>query len=318
MAQPTETFDAYDAIGNREDLSNIIHNISPTLTPFQNNIARGNATNILHEWQTESLDPVDPNNAHIDGDDALGDAINPTVRVNNQCQIMRKVIVVSGRQNAADSAGRKNELAHQIAKKGKELKRDKETILLSNQAKLAGSSILAANMAGLEAIVSTNTNRGAGGSDGSDYGAVAAVDGTQRPFSETLLKDVIQQCYVSGAELDMLMVGPFNKQVASTFTGIATLYRDTAPSKDQASIMGAADIYVSDFGELKIVPNRFQRDRTAFLVDTSMASVDSYRPMMTEELAKTGDSEKRFLLCDETLAVSNEEGFGIIADLTTA
>ena len=93
MAQPNETFDAYDAIGNREDLSNIIHNISPTLTPFQNNITRGKATNILHEWQTESLDAVDPNNAHIDGDDATGDAITPTVRVNNQCQILRKTII---------------------------------------------------------------------------------------------------------------------------------------------------------------------------------------------------------------------------------
>ena len=317
MAQPTETFDAYDAIGNREDLSNIIHNISPTLTPFQNNVSRGTASNILHEWQTEELDPVDPNNAHIDGDDATGDAINPTVRVNNQCQILRKVIVVSGRQNASDSAGRKNELAHQIAKKGKEMKRDKETILLSNQAKLTGTSAVAALMAGIEAVIETNTNRGVGGVDPSGYGTVAAVDGTQRPFTELLLKDVLQQCYITGAEIDMLMVGPNNKQVASSFAGIATLYRDTAPSMDQASIIGAADVYVSDFGELKIVPNRFQRDRTAILCDTAMASVDAFRPLMTEELAKTGDSEKRYILEDCTLKICNESAFGIIADLDT-
>lgn len=316
MAQPNETFDAYDAIGNREDLSNIIHNISPTLTPFQNNITRGKATNILHEWQTESLDAVDPNNAHIDGDDATGDAITPTVRVNNQCQILRKTIIVSGRQNSADSAGRKNELAHQIAKKGKEIKRDKETIILSNQAKLTGDSVTAARMAGLEAIVSTNTNRGAGGADGSGYGAVAAVDGTQRAFTDTLLKDVLQQGFVTGAEFDMLMVGPFNKQVASTFAGIATRFKDVQGT-NQAVIVGASDVYVSDFGELKIVPNRFQRDRTAILCQTSMASVDSYRPMQTTELAKTGDSEKRLLLDDCTLKVCNEEAFGLVADLLT-
>lgn len=137
MAQPAETFDAYDAVGNREDLSDVIHNISPTLTPFQNNIGRGKATNIKHEWQVESLDDVDEDNAHIDGDDASGDAITPTTRVDNYCQIMRKVVIVSGRQNAANSAGRRNELAHQVAKKGKELKRDKEAILLKTKPKLS-------------------------------------------------------------------------------------------------------------------------------------------------------------------------------------
>jgi len=317
MAQPTQTFDFYDAVGNREDLSNIIHNISPTLTPFQNNIGRGTATNIMHEWQTETLDAVDPNNAHIDGDDATGDPIEPTIRVHNYAQIMRKTIVVSGRQNAADSAGRNNELAHQIAKKGKELKRDKETILLSNQAKLAGDAVTPARMAGLEAIISTNDNRGAGGAAGTSYGLTAAVDGTQRAFSEVLLKDVIQQCFTEGAEIDMLMVGPYNKQVASTFTGIATRFKDVQ-GVNQATIVGASDIYVSDFGELKIVPNRFQRDRTAFLIDTSMAEVSAFRPMETIPLAKTGDSEKRLLIEDCTLKVCQESAFGVIADLLTA
>lgn len=335
MAQATNTHDRYDLSGKgdnaREDLSNIITNISPTETPFQSNIGKGNAKNTYKEWLQDSLAAADGSNAHIDGNEFAGEAVADTPRIGNYCQISKKQVIVSRRANIVDKAGRKSELAFQVAKRGKELKRDVETILLSNQAAVVGSSTVAPKLAGLPAWLTTNTNRGATGADGAlssttyGYPDTAATDGTDRALSEATLLGIIKDCYVAGGNPNMIMVGPAVKQQMSKYmfgadARIATPYQDHGKAKTAASVIGAVDYYTSDFGTLHIVPNRFQREDDVFVLDTEhfeVAYLDGYK---TETIAKTGDAEKRQILVDYTLCSMAEDASGIVADIdeTTA
>lgn len=315
MAQPTNTYDAYDLVGGREDLMNIITNISPTDVPFQSNIGRSKATSILHEFQTDALSAA-ASNAVIEGDDSAAEAQVATVRETNRTQISKKVVLVTGTANATTKAGRgKNELSYLLAKAGKELKRDMEVDLTSKNAAVTGSASAARKLRGAEAWIYTNTDYGTSGATTS---AGVVTDGTQRVFTETMLKTALQSCFTEGGDPDCVMVGPFNKTKVSGFGGIATLYRDTAGSKGQASIMGAADLYISDWGEVKIVPNRFQRDRTALIIEKDKWAVAYLRPFRQEKLAKTGDSDKVHMLVEYTLESKNQKSSGKVADLTTS
>jgi len=316
MAIVANTFTRYSAVGIREDLSNVIYNISPEETPFISNIGRENVKNTYFEWQTDSLAAASASNAALEGDDISSfTAVSPTSRIGNYTQISTKNVVISGTLEALDKAGRRSELTYQLAKLGSELKRDMESALLANQSPVAGNTTTARRTAGLPAFIKTNTDFGTGGAD--TAGIAARTDGTQRAFTEDQLKDVIAQVWESGGTPKMLMVGSHNKQVASGFTGIATRFRDV-PAGQQAQIVGAADVYVSDFGTVNIVPNRFQRARDAFVVDPQYASMAVLRPIQQMELAKTGDAEKRLMLVEYGLKVNNEAAHGIVADLTTS
>lgn len=317
MAQPTNTFDSYDAVGNRDDLSSIIYNLSPTATPFLTMASKAKAKNTYHEWQTDALAAAGAN-AVIEGDDATLDTTLPTARVGNYTQISDKTVVVSGTQEATDKAGRKSELSYQLAKKAKELKRDMEFVLTGNQASAAGTSTTARTTGSVEAWLTGNVSRGAGGASGGfSAGTVAAAtDGTQRAFTETLLKSVIQSCWQNGGDPSTILVGPKNKAAASAFTGIATQYRDNKGAQP-ATIIAAADVYVSDFGEHKIVASRFSRDRSALVLDMEYWGVAYLRPFQSHELAKTGDSVKYQLLAEYALVAKQQAASGVVADLTT-
>ena len=320
MAIVTNTFTRYSAVGIREDLSNVIYNISPEETPFISNISRENVKNTYFEWQTDALAAASASNAALEGDDVSSfQAVTPTARVGNYTQISTKNVIISGTLEAVDKAGRRSELTYQLAKMGSELKRDMESALLANQAAVAGNTTTARRTAGLPAWLTSNTDFGVGGADptvGSTPTA-ARTDGTQRAFTEDMLKTVVAEVWNSGGTPKMLMVGSFNKQKVSGFTGIATRYRDV-PAGQQAQIVGAADVYVSDFGTINIVPNRFMRARDALIVDPEYASLAILRPIQQTELAKTGDAEKRLMLVEYGLKVSNQAAHGIVADLTTS
>jgi hypothetical protein len=316
MTQPTNTFDAFDMIGIKEDLEDIIYDISPTATPFMTAAGRVKCKQVLHEWQTDVLGAASATNHVIEGDDATTDAQVATIRVSNRCNISDKVIVVSGTARSVDSAGRGDELDYLIAKNGKELKRDMESLLTSNNASVTGNATTARELGGYESWIEANESRGAGGSDGgfSSGNTVAATDGTQRAFTEAQLKEVIRECFESGAEPKTVMVGSFNKQVMSTFTGNATRQVDAKGEK----LFAAIDIYKSDFGTLKIVPNRFSRSRSALIIDPEYTKVGYLRPFQTHKLAKTGDSDRVQLLAEYTLVIGNEAALGVVADLTTS
>ncbi len=319
MAVPTGTVQTYDRVGNREDLSDIIYNISPSDTPFMSAIGRGSATATSHEWQTDALAAANLNNAFPQGDDVVFTAPAATTRVRNYSQISREQVIVSGTQEAVQKAGRKSEKGYLMAKKGKELRISMESIMLSNQGAVVGSSAVAARLGALPAWIKTNTSFEGTGSDPvyTDTPTDPRNDGVARAFTEALLKDVIAQCYTSGGAPDLIMVGAFNKQVASTFDGIATKTYQQTGIKESVTI-AAADIYVSDFGTFTFVPNRFQRPRDAWVLDTEMASVDYLRPFFRKMMAVTGDSEKEALIVEYTLKVNNEAAHGLVADLTTA
>jgi len=319
MAVQTNAFGTYQAIGNREDLSNVITNISPTRTPFQMLAGKGKAKGKLHEWQTDSLAAAVTTNAQVEGFVVDGSASTATTRLNNYCQISSKDWVVTGSQETVDKAGRSSEKAYQKAKKLSELKRDIESVLCSNQRGAAGATGTARKLRGLAAFNNTNTNRNTGstGTKGKNSTAPNSATGaptdatTTRALTELLLKGVLAQAYTAGAEISHIMVGPHNKQVISTFAGRSS----SREMVDKNKILGAADVYMSDFGDIKILPNIFGRERECVLLDPDMVSVDYLRPAFSEELAKTGDSFRGFVATEYTLRVNNYGGIGVIADI---
>ena len=316
MAQPTNTFDTYDMIGIIDDLEDVIYDISPTQTPFLTKAKRMKAEATYHEWQTDSLAAAVATNAVIEGDDVSADAQTATVRVGNYTQLSDKVIRSTSTARAVKTAGRGDELAYLIAKAGKELKRDMESQMTQNKASVAGNSTTARQSASIESWLTTNDSRGASGSQGGfSAGIVSApTDGTQRAFTEAIAKNVIQLCWNAGGDPTDIMVGPFNKQVFSGFTGGATRMDRSEDKRITASV----DVYVSDFGEHKIIPNRFSRDRSALFLDMDYWGVAYLQPFHTEALAKTGHSDAKLLAVEYTLVCKNEAASGIAADLTTS
>lgn len=322
MALPTDSFTTYLAKGNREDLSDQIYRVAPEETPFMMNIGKGKAEATYHEWQTQSLAAAVDTNAVLEGDDATTDAATATARVGNILQISDKVARVTGTQDAVDKAGRDSEMAYQEMLKGIELRRDVEKQFLSNKASIAGNATTARQSAGMESWLITNDDRGAGGAQGgfaaSSAGIVdAPTDGTQRAFTETILKAVMLACFNAGSKPSQIYLGGFNKQVFSGFTGIADI-RISAPATGQASVVGAADVYESDFGRLTAIPSNFVRTRTALFVNPDMAAFDVLRDFHSVPLAKTGDTERRQVILEYTLKVSNDAAHGVAADLTTS
>ena len=312
------TYQTYTAIGQREDLSDVIYDISPTDTPLMSSIGKAKATATYHEWQTDSLAAAALGGA-VEGADASSITASPTTRVGNRTQIFTKSVAVAGTLEAIDKAGRKSEKAYQLAKVSAELKRNIELTLLSNQVSAAGNSSTARTMGGLQAWLATNGDFGTSGVAGAS-GTTARTDGTNRTFTEDILKTVVKEVYTAGGSPKVLMVNPAHKQVVSAFAGIAA-QRFMAPADAPTTIVGAADVYMSDFGTISVVPNRFMNsanncNETAFVIDPDMLAVAYLRPFQTIELAKTGDSEKTQLLAELTLEVKNEAAHGVIADLS--
>jgi len=323
------TYQTHQAVGEREDLTDVIYNISPTDTPFMSSIGKTKATGVYHEWQTDSLAAANIDNAAVEGADASDATLSPTTRVGNYTQISQKTIKVAGTLESVDKAGRKSEKAYQLSKASAELKRDMEKILLSNNAAGAGSSSTARTLGGLQTWLETNASLGATGVAGSD-GDTRRVSGTDRTFTEAILKANVKAVYEQGGDPSVLMVTPSAKQTVSSFAGIAE-QRYMAPSQKATTIVGAADVYLSDFGTLSVVPNRFMtgditgevpaggagvdNGEVAFVLDPEYAAIAYLRPFATNELAKVGDAEKTQLLVEYTLEVKNEAAHGIIGDI---
>ena len=285
----------------------------PDDTPFLSSIGKGKSKATYHEWQVQALAAASTGNAVIEGDDATTDAVTPTSRLGNYTQISDKVAQVTGTQRAVDSAGRDDEMDYQILLKGRELRRDMEAILLHNQARVQGNDSTARKLAGAPAWLATNVSKAGDGANPAGDGTNARTDGTQRAFTEDMLKAVLRSCWDNGGKPDTIMVGGYNKQVISGFTGGATRFDKSEDKKLYAAI----DVYVSDFGDLKVVPNRFQRARDALVLQTDMWKFCPLRPIGAHPLAKTGDTDRRQVLVEYTLEACNEKASGIVADLTT-
>lgn len=323
MTMPSSTFPSYSVVGTREDLIDKIYRLDPTDTPFITGVDKAKASQTNHEWQTQALASPSRSNAQVEGDDAARDAATATVRLGNRCQISRKTPAVTGTVRAVNSAGRGDELEFQEMLKGLELRRDMEAIVVGpSQAKVTAASGTAPKLANVLSWLKTNTDKAADGANPSAAdGTGTRTDGTARAFTEAQLKGVLQSIYNNGGKPDTIMVNSFNKQVFSTFTGRATTMQEATDKK----ITAVVNVYDSDFGTLRIVPNRFMRAGTysdttseALVLQMDMWAIAYLRKFESFPLAKTGDSDARVILSEYSLEARNEKSSGIVADLTVS
>jgi hypothetical protein len=282
-------------------------------------IARTTATATNHEWQTDSIGAASGTNAVIEGEDATTTAAIPSVRLGNQTQISTKVPQVTRTQRKIDSAGRGDEMDYQIMKMSKLLKNDMESALLANKAKVVGSTSVARELAGIESWLSTNTDLGVGGVAPTGDGTDARTSGTDRALDEAQLKSVLEGCFNAGGNPDTILVGAFNKQAMSAFVGGGT----SGPAQrvvdgSSKSVTAAIDIYVSDFGSLKVVPSRFQVQESMLVLDMGMWAMATLTDFEENPLAKVGDSDRVQIISEYTLEARNEAASGIVSDLNVA
>ncbi len=316
MAAPTNTVVTTSAVGNREDLEDMVYRLSPEKTPFTNNIGKATAKATFHEWQLEDLATPDATNAALEGDDVTTFEKNTRERVGNRTQIYRKSVSVSGTQEAVDTAGVPSEMARQKLLKGIEGKTDMEARCLGNYASAEETGVTGRQSAGALAWIETNADRGTGGTSGGYSGGnvSAATNGTQRAFTESQLKSIMATAFNNGSTLSQLYMGATHKQGFSEFAGIAE-HRVNSTSKKQTTIIGAADVYVSDFGNLTTIPVQYGLTRDVLAIDPQYWAVGTLRGWGYKKLSVTGDNQKGFMVGEKTLVCKNEKGGAVIADL---
>jgi hypothetical protein len=321
MAQPSNTFDSYDVKGIREDLENVIYDISPEETPFYSSLKKVKASNTYHEWQTDAL-RSSAANAHIEGDDTTAEARTATVRLGNYTQIFKNAVVIPDTDEGLDKAGRAAEMAYQVLKIAKEQKLDIEKALFDNNAYVAGNATTARELAGVPAYLKTNVaNVGSGGAapTGSVPGATARTDGTATVFTQADFDTVMQSIWEAGGKPDTVYLSAFQMNKALGFTGMNN-QRSTigAAVGGTNAVVNAVDVYVTPWGTVDFVPTRENRGRDVFIMQSDMFGVGVLRPTKNTELAKTGDSTKRQVLTELTLISKNEKASGAVYDCTTS
>lgn len=307
-AQATFT---YNSLVNAEDVSDVIANIAPTDTPFLSALKKTKAANTQHEFLTDDLASA-ANNAQLEGDIFTAGTRPTPVRLNNRTQISYKVVAVSRTQQASNPYGMKNMLAYQMANVGKELKRDQETGLTQNTTANAGNTTTARQSRGLEGWIAANNDFGAGGAAPvyTSTPGTAPTDGTQAAFTEARLKNVLQKCFTAGGNPELIMVGPSQKQTFSTFTGNSTRFAD-----NNQTLQASISVYVSDFGTLKVVPNRFQRARTVFVLDMNYWALAEMTAPTMQDLPATFDGVGKALVTEYTLEAKQEKASGAVRDV---
>lgn len=316
MTKVTNAVASYDVTTNREDLADQVYRISPSDTPFMNAVPRVKSTAVLHEWSLDALDAVSTTNARLEGDALTRAASTTPVRKQNYCQISSRDATVSGTQKALNPAGIDDMMSFQMSKKSLVLRKDMEAILLGNTGQAAGNTTTARTLRSFNAWISANGSRGTNGAD-STAATAAATDGTSgdiRTMTETLLKDAIKDAFDDGGEPSLVLVGSFNKQIFSGFAGRAV----TQTMVDNKTVLGAASIYTSDFGDLKVVPNRTQRGRDTYVIDTTKVAVAGLRMFEPQELGRVGDATTRDLISEYTLEMRAPDAHALIADLATS
>lgn len=307
MAAPTNTFLTTAAIGNREDLTDIISRIDPTETPVYSMAGKAKATATLHEWQTQALAAA-ASNAQAEGDDFDAPAVTPTVRLTNRTQISTKEVVISGTQEAVEKAGRDSEMGYQMALKGLELRRDIEFGLTQNDVTATSPR----KSRGLLGWTVDNASKASDTTLASYSANTAVTDGTTRAFTETQLKTVLQLVFIAGGKPNTITMGAAAKQTFSGFTGGSTRNDNSEDKK----VTAAVDVYVSDFGTLKAVPNLFQRTRDVFILESGKLSIAWLRPIFKKAISSTGDSEKAMLISEWTLQNENPKAHGAVFDIS--
>jgi hypothetical protein len=316
MAVPSNTIQNVARVGVREDLSDKIAELFPDETPFINMIGRSKASNTYTEWQTDGLAAASADNYTVQGDDLTNESRANTVRVGTHTQIFKKVVGASTTVEATDKAGRQSELARELMKAGRELRTDMEARMTQNKASVAAAAAVAGQTAGALAWLSSNVSRGAGGASGGFSAGIvaAATNGTQRAYTEALLKAVLASVWAAGGNPKAVITNGTQKQAEAAFAGLATQRRETGDKR--LTIVAGADVYVSDFGEVQFVPDRFCSSRDALVVDPEYWDIAVLDPMKSMDLAKTGLATRKALYTEAALRCLNQAASGVVADLT--
>jgi hypothetical protein len=327
MAIVTNTEQTYQLKRARETFADIISMLSPEDTPFQSMIGTKSINGVHPEWSTDALATPNPANAVVEGDTYTFGAVSPTNRVGNYTQILRKEWSISETAEKVDKAGQRSELARQRMKKGKELKKDLEVVLLSNQASSAGNTTTPRLLGGLPTWITSNDNRGTGGADGGFSAGtgytVAKTDATtKRAFTKAIMDNIFQLQYGNGGKGNVLMLSPYLKTVFSSFMSDPSVAPQRMSTRDnrQATIVGAADTYLGDFGTYDIVPNRCMSTTAAiasnaYVLDPDLLQVGVLRPTNEVTAARISDATQKVLITEVTLIVENEAGIASAADL---
>jgi hypothetical protein len=310
MAKVTNAYETRQAIGNREDLSDTIYNIDPVDTMFQSSVGRRNVTSVSFDWQTETLANVDSANAKEEGFDLSRAASVPTVRASNHVQISMKDATVSGSQEASNPAGRRSEMAHQMAKKSKELKRDIETIALSQQPRDTGADD---GIRRTRAFGHWLTITGRGSSGVNPVSETAAhTEGTNRALDETIFKAIHKSSFDAGGEATMLFTNSTQKVKIDGFVGRTSAQQVIAADKVQASV----SLYASDFGNLRVVLDRHMNQELIYGVDPEMVRMAYFRNFMQKVVPTSGDADTRMILAEWGVQVDNDKAHFGLFDLT--
>lgn len=328
MAKDSTTFSTYDSLRLREEFRDAIYMISPEETPAWSLFPHENVDSKHPEWSTDALKTPVTTNQVVEGDEYAYTAIVPTNRLGNFTEIARAAYQISRTDEIVSKAGPKSELGRERRKKGLELKQDMELSILANKASVAGTAGAARQSAGFAAWIKTNDQRDAGGTDGGFSGTLVAAAGnsaSKRAFTKGMLDAAILAAYTSGGSPTVLMVSPYIKTVFSSFINIAdgrtSVIQSNVRGKEQATIYAAADTYASDFGIIDVMPNRqlarggILLTRNAYLIDLSKVAIGILDDVFEDKPGKTGDAEKRVLLCEYTLIMKNEAAHSVIADL---
>jgi hypothetical protein len=321
MAQPTNTFDSYDARGIREDLQDIIYDISPEETPFYSACAKLKATNTFHEWQTDAL-RSSAANAHVEGDETTAEARSATSRLGNYTQIFKNAVSVPDTDDGLNKSGRAKEIAYQTLRIAKEQKLDIEKALFANNARVAGNSTTARELAGAPAWLITNTVFGANqGADPTGDGTDARTDETSTliAFSQARFDTVMQSIWEQGGKPDVVYLSAFQMNKALAFTGMNN-QRSTigAAVGGTNAVVNAIDVYVTPWGTVEFTPTRENRSRDVFIMQSDMWAVGVLRATRNTPLAKTGDSTRRQVVTELTLVCKNEKASGGVFDNTVS
>lgn len=315
MAQATNTFDSYDAVGIREDLEDVIYDVSPEETPFYSKCGKVKAANTLHEWQTDAL-RSSTTNAHIEGDATSADARSATTRLGNYTQIFKNAVVIPDTDEGLVKAGRAKEIAYQVLKTAKEQKLDIEKALFDNNARVAGSSTAARELAGAPSWIVTNIDEASDATAATGDGTDARTDGTAAAFSQTRFDSVMQSIWESGGKPDSVYLSAFQMNVALGFTGNNN-QRSTIRAEDER-VIKHMDVYVTPWGTVEFVPSRENRSSDVFVMQDDMWAVGVLRPTKNVALAKTGDATTRQVTTELTLICKNELASGAVFDCTTS
>jgi len=302
---------SYDVAGIREDLADVIYNISPEETPFLSKCKKSKATNTYHEWQTDTL-RSSATNAHVEGAATTADAITASVRLGNYTQIYKNAVTVADSDESLNKAGRAKEVAYQTMKIAKEQKLDIEKSLFANNARAAGSSSVARELAGAGSWVATNAVGGASFAAATGDGTDGYTAGTARALTQTIFDGVMEDIWEAGGKPSSVYLSAAQMGVALGFTG----------NNNQRSTIGAADgkvanlieVYMTPWGSVEFMPSREVANADVFIMQDDMWEVAQLRPMKNVALAKTGDNTTRQITTELTLVCKNENANGLIAD----